>query len=122
RQMFFVMLNGFDTHNFELTTQQPLLQILSQNLNTFWTAMGEIGAQSNVALFTASDFGRTVSSNGNGSDHAWGGHAVVMGGAVLGGKYYGNMPNLTIGGPDDLDNSGRIVPTTSTDQYAATLS
>jgi uncharacterized protein (DUF1501 family) len=83
--------------------------------------MGEIGMQNNVTLFTASDFGRTLTSNGDGSDHAWGGHSMVMGGAVQGGKFYGKMPSLVVGGADDF-GSGRIVPTTSTDQYAATLS
>jgi uncharacterized protein (DUF1501 family) len=73
-----------------------------------------------VSLFTASDFGRTLGSNGDGSDHAWGAHHLVLGGAVLGGKYYGSMPSLAIGGGDDMGN-GRIVPTTATDQYAATL-
>jgi uncharacterized protein (DUF1501 family) len=120
RQMFFVMLNGFDTHNGELGTQQALLSVLSQNLHAFWTALGEISMQNNVTLFTASDFGRSVGSNGNGSDHAWGGHSVVMGGAVQGGKYYGSMPNLTLNGPNDF-GSGRIIPTTATDQYAATI-
>ncbi len=121
RQFFFVQLSGFDTHNLELSTQQALLGILSKNLNAFWTALGEIGQQSNVTLFTASDFGRSLGSNGDGSDHAWGGHSLVLGGAVQGGKYYGTMPNLAINGPDDFGN-GRIVPTTSTDQHAATLS
>jgi uncharacterized protein (DUF1501 family) len=82
--------------------------------------LGELGMQDNVTTFTASDFGRSLNSNGDGSDHAWGGHSVVMGGAVQGGKYYGTMPNLTVNGPDDLGN-GRIIPTTATDQYAATL-
>ncbi len=121
RQIFFVSMNGFDTHNGELETQKGLLQILSKNLNTFWNALGEMGMQNNVTTFTASDFGRSLNSNGDGSDHGWGGHAFVLGGAVVGGRIYGKMPSLAINGPDDY-GSGRVVPTTSTDQYAATLS
>jgi uncharacterized protein (DUF1501 family) len=122
RQIFFVSMNGFDTHNSELSNQAPLLQIVSANLNAFWTAMGEINMRSNVTLFTASDFGRTLGSNGNGADHAWGNHHVIMGGAVQGGQYYGTMPTLTIGGPNDFGPGlGQMIPTTSTDQYAATL-
>jgi uncharacterized protein (DUF1501 family) len=120
RQIFFVAMGGFDTHNGELATQANLLRILSQNLNSFWNAMGELGVQNNVTLFTASDFGRSLGSNGDGSDHAWGGHSLVLGGAVNPG-FYGSMPDLNIGGPNDMGN-GRIVPTTSTDQHAATLS
>jgi uncharacterized protein (DUF1501 family) len=120
RQFFFVSVNGFDSHNNELAMQQAVYPIVSKNIGSFWAAMNEIGMQDNVTLFTASDFGRTLSSNGNGSDHGWGGHSYVVGGAVKGG-YYGQMPSLVIGGANDF-GSGRLVPTTSTDQYAATLS
>lgn len=119
RQMFFVQIGGFDTHNNELATQANLLRIVSQNLNSFWLAMNEIGQQNNVTTFTASDFGRSLGSNGDGSDHAWGNHHLVMGGAVKSG-FYGKMPSLALNGPDDIGN-GRILPTTSTDQYAATM-
>jgi uncharacterized protein (DUF1501 family) len=119
RQIFFVQILGFDTHNGELATQGRLLQYVSSYLNNFWTAMGEIGMQDSVTVFTMSDFGRTLGSNGDGSDHAWGNHQLVLGGAVKG-DYYGTMPSLKIGGPDDF-SSGRLVPTTSSDQYAATI-
>lgn len=122
RQIFFVNLGGFDTHQNQLIGQATLLPVISQNIHAFWLAMGEIGMQNNVTLFTASDFGRTLTSNGSGADHAWGNHHMIVGGAVQGGKYYGKMPSLKIGGSDDLGNTnGQMVPTTSTDQYAATL-
>jgi len=122
RQIFFVSLNGFDTHDGLLSTQATLMPILSKNLSAFWTAMGEIGMKNNVTLFTMSDFGRTLSSNGDGSDHAWGSHHVMLGGAVKGGQFYGTMPSLAISGPNDYGAGlGQIVPTTATDQYFATL-
>jgi uncharacterized protein (DUF1501 family) len=121
RQFFFVALNGFDSHNNELGIQQNLYPMLSKNLNTFWTALNEIGMQNNVTTFTASDFGRSLGSNGDGSDHGWGGHSFIMGGAVQGGKFYGQMPSLVLNGANDFGD-GRLIPSTSTDQYAATMS
>lgn len=122
RQIFFVNANGFDTHQNQTNTQNMLLRVISRNIHAFWTALGELGMQNNVTLFTASDFGRSLGSNGSGTDHAWGNHQVILGGAVKGGKFYGKMPTLKIGGPDDISpHSGQLIPTTSTDQYAATL-
>lgn len=119
RQIFFVNMGGYDTHNDELSLQGNLLRMLSRAINSFQSAMNEIGMQDSVTLFTASDFGRSLGSNGDGSDHAWGNHHMIVGGAVRGG-YYGKMPSLALNGPDDAAN-GRVLPTTSTDQYAATL-
>ena len=120
RQIFYVQIAGFDTHNGVVAAQSTLMPILSKNINTFWNAMKEIQMQSNVTLFTASDFGRSMGSNGDGSDHAWGGHHLVLGGAVNGGKYYGTMPKIQIGGPDDF-GLGQVIPSMATDQYAARL-
>jgi uncharacterized protein (DUF1501 family) len=119
RQIFFVQLGGFDTHNGELATQTQLLAYVSQYINVFHNAMTEIGQQNNVTVFTMSDFGRTLTSNSGGADHGWGNHHLVVGGAVRGG-YYGQMPSLVVGGANDF-GLGRMVPTTSVDQYAATL-
>jgi len=120
RQMFFVQMGGFDSHGDELNGQGSRLQIVSRNLKAFWDALNEIGEQNNVTVFTASDFGRGLGSNGDGSDHAWGNHQFILGGAVQGGRYYGTMPSLALGSENDL-GAGRLIPTTSTDQYAATL-
>ena len=125
RQVFFVQLGGFDMHDELIANQQALLATISAALGTFWTALGEIGMQNKVSLFTASDFGRTLTSNGNGSDHAWGGNHLVMGGAVGGGKVYGNPDQ---GYYPDLRNlatidtgQGRLIPGVAVDEYARDL-
>jgi len=120
RQIFFVSMGGFDHHDRLLENQPGLLAELSQALAAFDAATVELGVDGSVTTFTASDFGRTLSSNGDGSDHGWGAHHFITGGAVRGGRFYGKMPTLANDGPDDA-GWGQIIPTTSVDQYSATL-
>ena len=120
RQIYFCSVGGYDTHSNELTTQNNLLTELSQCMNAFYQATVELGISDRVTLFTASDFSRTFQSNGGGSDHAWGSHALILGGSVKGGDIYGSYPTIAIGGPDDV-GEGRWVPSTSVDEYSATL-
>ncbi|MEP6610146.1 MAG: DUF1501 domain-containing protein [Burkholderiaceae bacterium] len=120
RQVFFVSLGGFDNHDF-LPTQHPkLLSQLGSAMSSFYSATAELGVASNVTSFTGSDFGRTLSSNGDGSDHGWGSHHVVMGGAVRGRSFWGTLPATAVNGPDDV-GQGRLLPTTSVDQLGAEL-
>ena len=120
RQIFFVSAGGFDTHNFQLETQPLLLADVSSSLSAFYKATQELGVSDNVTTFTQSDFGRTLTSNGDGTDHAWGGVQFVVGGTVRGGSIYGTYPELQLGGPLDI-GGGRFIPTVSSDQYTATL-
>jgi uncharacterized protein (DUF1501 family) len=120
RQIFFVSTGGFDSHDNQNDDQPGLLGNVSASIASFFSALQEIGLENSVTLFTQSDFGRTLTSNGDGSDHAWGGVQFVVGGAVRGQDIYGRYPVLSINGPDDV-GGGRIIPTTSSDQYAATL-
>jgi uncharacterized protein (DUF1501 family) len=122
RQIFFASLGNFDTHSNQLALQGSLLAQLSPALNAFYNATVELSVAANVTTFTMSDFSRTFQPNSNtGSDHAWGSHHIVMGGAVKGGQIYGTYPNLAFGTGDDSGSNGRWVPSTASAQYAATL-
>jgi uncharacterized protein (DUF1501 family) len=120
RQVFFCSIGGFDTHSSQDWTHWNLLQQLSQGLAAFATAIMELGLAQNVTAFTQSEFNRTMQSNGSGSDHAWGSHQIVLGGAVRGG-IYGQMPTFAFEGPDDANNRGVWIPTISNAQFGATL-
>ncbi|QIQ85261.1 DUF1501 domain-containing protein [Erythrobacter sp.] len=120
RQVFLVATGGFDNHDGLIGTHEGLLAGVDFALDAFYRAMVEIGVADRVTTFTASDFGRTLSSNGDGSDHGWGSHHFVLGGAVRGGQFYGTAPTISVE-DDGQVGQGRLLPTTSVDQYSATL-
>ncbi len=122
RQVFFVTYGGWDHHDNVLGSQAAMLPVLNNALSEFNAAMKEIGMHDNVVTFTISDFARTLTSNGNGSDHAWGGNQMIMGGAITGSQIYGNYPSLALTGNDlNLSTRGRILPTTSVDEFYAEI-
>lgn len=120
RQVFFVSLDGFDHHSNLGAKHNELMSKVDEAIAAFYVATVEMGVSRNVTTFTASDFGRTLVNNGDGSDHGWGSHHFVIGGAVKGGRYYGTAPHVSAS-TDDQVGQGRLLPSTSIDQYAATL-
>ena len=120
RQVFFVSLNGFDTHDALASTHPALLVAVGNALAAFYQATVDLGVAPQVTTFTASDFGRTLVPNNDGTDHGWGGMQFVLGGAVQGGRFVGTPPVLANNGPDDV-GQGRLLPTLSVEQMAATL-
>ncbi|MBK8476070.1 MAG: DUF1501 domain-containing protein [Opitutaceae bacterium] len=121
RQIYFAALGGFDTHDDQIDGQGALLGVLDNAVADFQGATTALGIANDVTVFSASDFNRTYNSNGKGSDHAWGNHHFVVGGAVRGGRLYGSMPVLETGGPNDTGDRGAWIPGISTDEYSATL-
>ena len=120
RQVFFVSMGGFDTHDGLVTKHPGLLKQVADAMAAFYASTVELGVANQVTTFTASDFGRTLSGNSDGSDHGWGSMHFMLGGAVQGQRIYGTPPAVASNGPDDV-GQGRLIPTTSVDQYAATM-
>jgi len=121
RQIFFVDFSGWDHHDELLNAQTQMLRILSDGMNGFMQALERIGAEDCVTSFTCSEFGRTLTWNGNGTDHAWGGNVMVMGGPVTGGRIFGNYPSLELDSDFELGGGGIMLPTLSVDAYFAEL-
>ena len=121
RQVFFCALGGFDTHGSQAWTHWDLLTQLGDALTAFYQSTVDQGVAGQVTSFTLSEFGRSLQPSGSGSDHGWGNHQIVLGGAVQGGRVYGSFPAFALGGPNDSGSRGVWIPTTGTDQFGATL-
>ncbi len=121
RQIFFIQYGPWDTHGDQLSAHANLLATLNEAMNVFYQTTIELGVADSVTTFTASEFGRTATSNGDGTDHGWGGDQLIMGGAVKGGQVHGVLPDITPGSIDDSGNAGRVIPAIAVDQYGATL-
>lgn len=121
RQVFFCQLGGFDTHSNQSWTHWDLMRQLGDAMAAFYAATNDLGVASQVTTFTQSEFGRTLQPSASGSDHGWGSHHLVLGGAVRGGDIYGTFPNMELGGPNDSGNRGALIPTISLEQFGATL-
>ncbi|WP_034388805.1 DUF1501 domain-containing protein [Hellea balneolensis] len=121
RQIFFVSIGGFDTHDSQRNSMPRLQTEISTSVTAFQAAMVELGLSDNVTLFTGSDFGRTAIDNGDGTDHGWGAHHLIIGGAVQGKRIYGSLPDYDLGSQSYTESRGRLIPSVSVDQYAATL-
>ncbi|WP_414662971.1 DUF1501 domain-containing protein [Horticoccus sp. 23ND18S-11] len=121
RQVFFCALGGFDTHSAQSWAHMDLLRQLADGMAAFYNATAEMGIADKVTTFTASEFGRTLQPSGSGTDHGWGNHQLIMGGAVRGGELYGTFPSLALGGPEDTGSRGVLIPTTSLDQFGGTI-
>ena len=122
RQIFFVGIGNWDSHGNQLNDHSNNLATLDAGLQSFNSTMDELNVADSVVSFTMSEFDRTLTVNGDGTDHAWGSHALMMGGPVVGNTVHGAMPEFVLNGPNDVGGDGRLIPTTSLDQYAATLS
>jgi len=122
RQVFFCSLGGFDTHGSQAWQHWDLLRQVSEAMAAFCQALSvELGIPERVTAFTMSDFGRSLQPSGSGSDHGWGNHHLLMGGAVRGGRVHGRFPGMALGGPDDSGTRGTLIPSSSTEQFGATL-
>ncbi|MEL6448158.1 MAG: DUF1501 domain-containing protein [Pseudomonadota bacterium] len=121
RQVFFVGIGGFDTHDTQAADLPGLQAEIANGISSFRDAMVELGAWQDVTVFTAADFGRTLNDNGDGTDHGWGGHHFVAGGSVRGRRVYGGFPDSDVASPNYTDSRGRLIPSVSVEQYASTL-